>query len=68
MPTEFQKAIDCTLAGINKTFCFLDYLLIVNSGRIEYRLDLVRKCQIKFDQENLCNSLAKCYVAKDQIE
>ena len=35
MPAEFQKAIDCTLAGLNNTFCFLDDILIVSSGGIE---------------------------------
>ena len=61
MPAEFQKAIDCTLAGLNNTFCFLDDILIVSRGRIEDHLDLVRKCLIKLDQENLCINLAKCY-------
>ena len=30
MPAEFQKAIDCSLAGLNVTFCFLDDILIVS--------------------------------------
>ena len=47
MPAEFKKAIDCTLAGLNNTFCFLDDILIVNRGGIEQHLDLVRKCLIK---------------------
>ena len=33
-----QKAIDCTLAGLTNTFCFLDDILIVSRGRID--LDL----------------------------
>ena len=32
MPAEFQKAIDCALAGLDNTFCFLDDLLIVSRG------------------------------------
>ena len=35
MPAEFQKAIDCTLAGLNNTFCFLDDILIVSRGGIK---------------------------------
>ena len=35
MPAEFQKAVDCTLAGLDNTFCFLDDILIVSRGRIE---------------------------------
>ena len=61
MPAELQKAIDCTLAGLNKTFCFLDDILIVTRGRIEDYLDLVRKCLIKLDQEHLRINLAKRY-------
>ena len=44
MPAEFQKAIDCTLAGLSNTFCFLDDILIVGRDRIEQHLDLVRLC------------------------
>ena len=68
MPAEFQKAIDCTLAGLNNTFCFLDDILIVSTGRTEQHLDLVRKCLIKLGQENLRIYLAKCHFAKDKIE
>ena len=68
MPAEFQKAIDCTLAGPNNTFCFLDDILIVSRGGIEQHLNLVRKCLIKSDQENLRINLAKCHFATDKIE
>ena len=68
MTSEFQKAIDCTLAGLTNTFCFLNDILILNRGRFEQHLDLVRKCLIKLDQENLRFNLAKCHFAKDKIE
>ena len=68
MTAEIQKAIDCTLGILNNTFCFLDDILIVNRGRIEDHLDLVSKCLIKLDQENLRLNLAKCHFAKDQIK
>ena len=68
MPAEFQKAIDYTLAGLDNTFCFLDDILIVSRGEIEQLLDLVRKCLIKLDQENLRTNLAKCHFAKEKIE
>ena len=67
MTAEFQKAIDCTQASLNNTFCFLDYILTVSRGRIEDHLDLVRKCLIKLDQENLRINMAKNRFAKDQI-
>ena len=68
MPPEFQKAIDCTLAGLNNTFCFLDDILIVSRSGIEQHLDLFRKCLMKLDQENLQINLAKVHFAKDKIE
>ena len=68
MPAEFQKAIDCTLAGLTNIFCFLYNILIVSRGRIEQHLDVVRKCLIELDQENLRINLAKCHFAKDKIE
>ena len=68
MPAEFQKAIDCTLAGLTNLFCFSDDILTVSRGRNENHLDLVRKCLIHLDQENLPINLAKCHSAKDKIE
>ena len=68
MPAEFQKAIDCTLAGLTNTFYVLCDILIVSRGRFEYQFNLVRKCLIKFDQENHQINLAKCHFAEDQIE
>ena len=68
MPAEFQKAIDCTLAGLDNTFCFLDVILIVSRGGKEKHPDLVRKCLIKLDQENLRINLAKSHFAKEKIE
>ena len=68
MPAEFQKAIYCTLAGLDNNFCFLDDILIVSRGGIEKHVDLVRKCLIKLDQENLRINLAKCHFAKEKIE
>ena len=42
--------------------------MIVSRGGIEKHLDLVRKCLIKLDQENLRINLAKCHFAKETIE
>ena len=68
MRAKFQKAIDCTLAGLDNTFCFLDDILIVSRRGIEKHLGLVRICLIKLDQENLRINLAKCHFVKDKIE
>ena len=67
MPAEFQKAIDCTLTGLTKKFCILDDILMVSRGRNQHHLDLVCKCLIKLDQENLRINLAKCHFAKEKL-
>ena len=68
MPAEFQKAIDCTLAGLDNTFCFFGRYINSQQRRHRKHLDLVRKCLIKLDQENLRINLAKCHFAKNKIE
>ena len=68
MPAEFQKAIDCTLAGLNNIFFFLDDIFLVSRVRFEHQLDLVRKSLIKLGQEIFRINLAKCHFAKDEIE
>ena len=59
MPAEFQKAIDCTLAGLEKTFCFLNDILIVSRGGIEKHLDLVRKMSNKTGSRKLTHKSCK---------
>ena len=68
MPAEFQKAIDCTLAGLTNTLCFLDDIMMVSRGSTEQHLDPVPKCLTKLDQENLRINLAQCHFAKYKIE
>ena len=43
MSAELQKGIDCTLAGLNNTFCFLDDILMESRGRIEDHLEHEKK-------------------------
>ena len=66
MSAEFQKAIDCMLAGLNKTICFLNDDLIMSRGRIEHHLDLVQIYLMKLDLKNLRINLAKSHFAKNE--
>ena len=68
MQAEFQKAVNCTLTGFTNIFCFLDDILILNRGRIEDHLHLVRKSLTELDEENRRINLAKCKFAKYKIE
>ena len=53
MPAEFQKAMDYTLIGLKKTFCFLDDIIIVSKGSEEDHFQLVLDCLKKLDANNL---------------
>ena len=44
MPAAFQKVMDYTLVGLQKTHCFLDDIIIVIRGSKEEHLKLVYKC------------------------
>ena len=44
MLAEFQKAMDYTLIGLQNTYCFLDDIIIVNTGTETDHLAYVTKC------------------------
>ena len=66
MPAEFQKAMDFTLIGLKKTFCFLDDILIVSKGSEDDHFQLVLDCLKKLDADNLRINPPKCHFAKQQ--
>ena len=68
IPPEIKKAIDSILTGLSNTFCFLDNISIMSSGRIEDHLQLVRKRLINLDEENLRINLSKGHFANILIE
>ena len=67
MPADFQKAIDCTIIGLNNTFCFLDDILIVSKGSEEDHFILVVNCIKKLHADNFRINLPKCHFAKQEI-
>ena len=64
MPAEFQKAMDYTLIGIKKSFCFPDDILIVSKSSEEDHFQLVIDCLKKLDADNLRIKLPKCHFKK----
>ena len=68
MPTEFQKAMDYPLIGLQNTYFFLDDIIIVNTGTEADHLAYVYKCLKKLDDDNLRINLQKCHFAKSEIE
>ena len=47
MPTEFQKAMDCTLKGLEGIICYLDDILIVTKGDVQEHDELIKKGDAK---------------------
>ena len=68
MLAEFQKAIDCTLSGLQNTYRFLDDLIFDSTGSEADHLAYVTKCLKKLDDDNLRFNLQKCHFAKTEIE
>ena len=68
MPAAFQKVMDYTLVGLQKTYCFLDDIIVVSRCSKEDHLKLVYKCLKKLDADNLRINLPKCHFAKTEIE
>ena len=68
MPAEFQKAVDLTLTNCNKTYAYLDDILIATQGSIESHRQKLQTVLTKLDDENLAISLDKCKFACKQVE
>ena len=68
MPTEFQRIMDVTLAGISNTFSFIDDILIVTHGTEEEHLEKVIEVLKRLDEANINLKLDKCNFAADNIE
>ena len=71
MPAEFEKAMDYTLIGLigsQKTYRFLDDILIVSKGSLTEHKSYVKKCLQRLDDENLRINLPKCHFGKLEID
>ena len=51
MPTEFQKATDCILQGLEGVICYLDDILVATKAGIEDHNDLVDKVMQRLNEE-----------------
>ena len=67
MPTEFQKAMDSTLQGLEGVICYLDDILIVTKGNIQEHNDLVEKVMQRLDAEGWALKLSKCEFSVNQL-
>ena len=60
MATEFQKAVDCTLQGLEGVTCYLDDILVVTKGKVEDHNTLVAKVMDQLNEEEWARKLSKC--------
>ena len=60
MPTEFQKAMECTLQGLEGVICYLVDVLLVTKGDIQEHNELVEKVMQRLDAEGWALKLSKC--------
>ena len=68
MPTEFQRIMDLTLAGISNTLAFIDDILIVTHGTEEEHIQKVEEVLKRLDEANVNLKLEKCNFAATEIE
>ena len=67
MPTEFQKAMDCILQGLEGVICYLDEILIVTKGDVQEHNELVEKVMQRLDAEGWALKLSKCQFSVNQL-
>ena len=67
MPTEFQKAMDCTLQGFQGVICYLDDILLVTKGDIQEHNNLIEKVMQRLDAEGWALKLSKCEFSVNQL-
>ena len=67
MPTEFQKAMDCTLQGLEDVICYLDDILVVTKGRVEDHNVLVERVMSRLDEEVWALKLSKCEFSVNKL-
>ena len=67
MPTKLQKAMDCTLQGLEGVICYLDDNLIVTKGDVQEHNELVEKVIQRFDVEGWALKLSKCEFSGNQL-
>ena len=67
MLTEFQKAMDCTLQGLDGVICYLDDILLVTKENFQSHNSLVEKVMLIFDAEGWALKLSKCEFSVNQL-
>ena len=67
MPTEFQKAMDCTLQGLEGVISYLDDTLAVTKRDIQEHNNLVEKVMQRIDAKGWALKRSKCEFSVNQL-
>ena len=67
MPTEFQKAMDCTLQGLEGVICYLDDILVVTKVRDDDHNILVDNDMQRLNEEDWTLKLSKCEFSVNKL-
>ena len=67
MPTEFQKAMDCTLQWLEGVICYPDDILIVTKCDVQEYNVLVEKVMQRLDVEGWALKPSKCEFSVNQL-
>ena len=67
MPTEFQKAMDCTLQVLEGNICYLDDRQVVTKGRVEDHNVLVERVMDRLNGEGWALELSKCEFSVNKL-
>ena len=67
MPTEFQKAMDCTLQGLDGVICYLDDILLVTKRVNQGHNELLAKVMRRLNAESWALKLSKCEFSVNQL-
>ena len=68
MPTEFQRLLNLTLAGITNTFASIDDMLVVTHGTEDEHIKKAKEVMKSLDEANTSLKLDKCAFAAENIE
>ena len=68
MPTQFQRIMDLTLAGISNTFAFIDDILFITHGTEEEHIQKREEVLKRLDRANVNLNFDKCNFAATEIE
>ena len=67
MPNEFQKAMGCTMQGLEGVICYLYDILVFTKGDVQEHNNLVERVMQRLDAEGWALKFSKCEFSVNQL-